>query len=43
MQKSFMQWLIQIIRRDMRQYEEDVGTKKKVYKATQYEKNIRKD
>ncbi|WP_158024944.1 hypothetical protein [Roseburia sp. 499] len=34
MQKfSWIQWFVRIIRKDMKQYEENQGTKREVYKA----------
>ncbi|WP_158024956.1 hypothetical protein [Roseburia sp. 499] len=35
--KSFIQWFICLIRRDMEEYEEDIGAKKSIYNVVQQE------
>lgn len=32
---SFIQWFIRLVRRDMKEYEEDERTKQKIYDAIQ--------
>lgn len=44
MQKiSWIQWFVQIIRKDMKQYKENEGTKREVYKAVKYKSKYKKN
>lgn len=44
MQKnSWVQWFVRIIKKDMKQYKEDAGTKQNVYKTVQRKSKVKKN
>lgn len=44
MQKiSWIQWVVRIIRKDMKQYKADEGTKQEVYKAVKHKSKCKKN
>lgn len=44
MQKnSWIQWFVRIIKKDMKQYEEDTGTKQNVYKEVKHKSKCSKN